>query len=151
MRKTGDAIAGIFCILIGIAVIIGSVPLRLGTPTEPEPGFFPFINGVALTVLSLVLLLYAWRGRSTGMAPFGQLRRPAILVVGLFVYSVILDPVGYIVATVMLAAVVLRVMNVRRIWKIATISLVVSVASYILFDRLLGIMLPPGILEAFIG
>ena len=150
MRKTGDLIAGVVCILIGIAIVIGSVRLHLGTPTEPEPGFFPFVSGVALVVVSVVLLVYAGLGRSTGMAPFGKLGRPAILVMGLFVYSLILDFAGYMIATVLLSAAVLLVMDVKIWWKIAVASLVVSVGSYFVFDRLLGISLPPGILEGII-
>jgi len=121
--------------------------LHLGTPTQPEPGFFPFICGISLIVLSVVLLLYAWLGRSTGMQSFGELWRPGILIMGLFVYSLILDFIGYVVATIMLSTVVLFVMEVKTVWKIGAISLVLSIASYILFDRLLGITLPQGILE----
>jgi hypothetical protein len=47
----------------------------------------------------------------------------------------------------MLSAVVLYVMDVKIWWKVLAIGLVVSLASYALFDRLLGITLPPGILE----
>ena len=145
-RKTGDAIASIVCILIGIAVAAWSVKLDLGTPTEPQPGFFPFIAGISLFILSAMLLVYAWLGRSTGTDPFGDLRRPIFLVSGLLIYSLILDLAGYIIATIMLAAVVLFVMELRTWWKVFVISLVVSLVSYILFDRLLGITLPSGIL-----
>ena len=73
--------------------------------------------------------------------------RPTILVVGLLIYSLILDLAGYVIATTMLSAVVLFVMDVKIWWKVLAIGLVVSLASYALFDRLLGITLPPGILE----
>jgi hypothetical protein len=146
-RKIDDVLAGIICILIGIAVAAWSVKLDLGTPTEPQPGFFPFIAGASLIVLSLLLFVYAWFGRSTGSEPLGTLWRPSILVIGLLIYSLILDYAGYVIATTMLSAVVLFVMDVKKWWKVLAISLVVSLASYTLFDRFLGITLPPGILE----
>jgi putative tricarboxylic transport membrane protein len=146
-RKTGDTIASIICVLIGIAVAAWSVKLDLGTPTEPQPGFFPFIAGASLIVLSVLLFVYARLGRSSGSKPLGTLWRPTILVIGLLIYSLILNLAGYVIATTMLSAVVLYVMDVKIWWKVLAIGLVVSLASYALFDRLLGITLPPGILE----
>ncbi|MFH1487932.1 MAG: tripartite tricarboxylate transporter TctB family protein [Pseudomonadota bacterium] len=145
--KTGDVIASIFCTLIGIAVAAWSVKLDLGTPTEPQPGFFPFLSGISLFVLSALLFIYARLGRSTGTEPFGDIRRPIILVTGLLIYSLILDLAGYVIATIMLAAVVLFVMDVKKWWKVLAISLFVSLTSYILFGRFLGIDLPAGILS----
>lgn len=148
MRKTGDVIASLFCLFIGTAVTIGSIRLDVGTPTEPEPGFFPFISGSLLIVLSVILLVYALLGRSSGTLKLGDLGRPGILVAGLFVYSLILDFTGYVISTAILSAVVLYVMEVRVIWKIAAVSIFTAIVSYILFDRLLGITLPIGILES---
>jgi len=147
MRKTGDVIASLFCLFIGTVVTIGSIRLDVGTPTEPEPGFFPFISGILLIVLSVMLLVYALLGRSSGIQKLGDLGRPGILVAGLFIYSLILDFAGYMISTVILSSVVLYVMEVRIIWKIAAISIFMAIVSYILFDRLLGITLPLGILE----
>lgn len=147
MQKTGDVVAGLFLILIGIAVINGAMGLRIGTPTEPQPGFFPFVSATVLIILSLILLIQAFRGSSTGIQAFGDLWRPVLLTVGLLFYSIVLDPLGYVIATIILSAVILRVLDTRTWWKVAAVSLVLSIGSYILFDRFLGVTLPRGILE----
>jgi len=147
VRKTGDLLASIFGIFIGVAVMIGATRLRLGTPMEPQPGFFPFVAGGVLVVLCVILLLQAFFGRSQGVEAFGELWRPAILIAGLFVYSVVLDPLGYLIATIILAGVVLRVLDTKTWWKLALISLVLSIGTYILFDRLLDVSLPEGVLD----
>ena len=147
MRKTGDLLAGLFLILIGIAVIIGAMGLRIGTPTEPQPGFFPFVSATILIILSLILLIQAFRGSSTGIQVFGELWRPVLLTVGLLFYSIVLDLLGYVVSTIVLSAVILRVLDSRTWWKVAAVSLALSIGSYVLFDRFLGVTLPRGILE----
>jgi len=62
----------------------------------------------------------------------------------------ILEPLGYVLSTMLIAAVILRVLGVR-LWRVLGVtSLAVSVGTYLLFARVLGIDLPAGILE-FLG
>ena len=146
MKKAGDVWASLFGIFLGGAVMIASVRLRLGTPTEPQPGFFPFTAGAILVMLCAILLIKAFSGRSEGVEAFGELWRPVILIIGLLTYSVVLDVLGYVIATIILSAVVLRVLDTKIGWKLAAISLLLSIGTYLLFDRLLDVSLPDGIL-----
>lgn len=150
MRKRGDIAAGFFCIFFGATMMIGAIKLRLGTPSEPQPGFFPFVAGIILVVLSAILLIRAFSGRGEGAEPFGELWRPAILAIGLFLYSLLLDSMGYIIATIILSMVVLRVLDTKAWLKLAAISLILSVGTYFLFDRLLDVPLPLGILTGIL-
>ena len=139
--------ASCFCIFIGVAVMIGATRLRLGTPSEPQPGFFPFAAGGVLVVLCVILLLQAFSGHGQGSESFGELWRPAILAISLLVYSVVLDSLGYIITTIILSAVILRVLDTKRWLKVLGISLVLSVGTYFLFARILDVALPGGILK----
>ena len=149
MRKSGDLFSGFFFACVGIGVTFGALRLGLGKAVEPQPGFFPFLSGVALTVLSAVLLFEAWIGRSAGTRAFGNFWRPSMIVMGLVVYVLIFDLAGYIVATIILSAIVLRVMEAKNRWVLAAMSLFLSIGSYVLFDRVLGVLLPNGILARF--
>jgi putative tricarboxylic transport membrane protein len=142
MRRKGDVLGSLFCILIGGAVMIASARLRLGTPGEPQPGFFPFTAGMILAGLALILLIQALLGRGQKAEAFGELWRPVILIIGLLVYSIVLDFLGYVVATIILSVVILRVLDTKTWWKLAAVSLVLSIGTYLLFDRLLGVELP---------
>lgn len=146
MKKSGDVWASLFGILLGTAVMIASARLRLGTPTEPQPGFFPFTAGAILVVLCVILFIKAFSGRSEGPEAFGELWRPVVLIIGLLIYSIVLDVLGYVIATILLSAVVLRVLDTKIGWKLAAISLFLSIGTYLLFDRLLDVSLPGGIL-----
>lgn len=150
MKKRGDIVGSFFGTFIGVAVMIGAIRLRLGTPSEPQPGFFPFVAGVILVVLCVILLLRAFSGRGEGADPFGELWRPAILAIGLFTYSLLLDSMGYIITTIILSLVVLRVLDTKTWLKLVAISLILSIGTYFLFDRLLDVPLPRGILTGIL-
>jgi putative tricarboxylic transport membrane protein len=151
MLNRGDLIGSAVLLAIGLAVIFWSIRLRIGTPLMPEPGFFPFIGGLLLTVLSVILLVRTWLGRhrasqETGAA-FGEWRRPLLLVVSMSIYTAVLEAVGYILPTAALAVVILRVLGVTS-WKaLALTSVGLSIGTYYLFGRMLGIELPAGILS----
>jgi putative tricarboxylic transport membrane protein len=133
----GDVFAGMLGLVVGSAVVAGGAALGIGTPLEPEPGFFPFLGGIGLIASSSALLVQSQLARSSGGAAFGEVRRPAILVVALGVYVAILEPVGYVAATLLIAAVILWVGLVAG-------SIALPLVTWLLFARLLGVELPTG-------
>jgi putative tricarboxylic transport membrane protein len=152
MQKNGDMWAGLFFLFLGIAVVVGSLRMPLGTPLDPQPGFFPLLAGIFLSGLSIVHLVLAFlkRKKSLNMRSFGTVWRPAFLIVGLFIYTFILDPVGYVIATLFLSVIILRILESKSWWKLSAISLASSVGSFILFDRILGVTLPLGLLKGLL-
>jgi putative tricarboxylic transport membrane protein len=154
VRNRADIIGSVLLIIVGAGVVIESLRLKLGTPLMPKPGFFPFIGGLLLIGLALVLLVHGLRRRheptlQPGEAS-GTLLRPLILIVSLGIYTAALKYVGYVLPTMILVAVILRVLGVKS-WKILTVaSLGLSVIAYVLFGRILGIDLPKGVLP-FLG
>ena len=144
-----DLLAGGLLAVVGISVVLGAFRLHIGTPLHPQPGFFPFLGGSALTLLSGILLVQAALGRSTGSEAFGKVGPPAIVVAGMGVYVAILDPVGYVPATMLIAGLILRVLGVRSWRALGLASVVLAVSTYFLFARMLGIDLPVGVLGIF--
>ena len=148
MRKSGQIVMGICFLGIGVGFTIGAIRLEIGRPTEPQPGFFPFLDGVILIVLSAIFLFQALGGRAGETHAFGKLWGPAIMVLGLILYVASLETLGYIICTALLAAVMLRVLETRfRV--LVPVSLLLAIGSYTLFDRLLGVPLPGGLLAKF--
>jgi putative tricarboxylic transport membrane protein len=141
-----DLFAGSLLGVVGLGVIIGAVRLHIGTPLHPQPGFFPFLGGIALSLLSGILLAQAALGRSTGSDAFGKVGPPAIVVAGMSLYVLALEPVGYVPATALIAGLILRVLGVRSRWRLSLTSLILAVGTYLVFARVLGIDLPVGVL-----
>ena len=148
MRKTGDIVVGLGFLAIGIAFAMSSIKLKIGVPTEPQPGFFPFFDGIILIALSGLLLVQAWRGKAGERPAFGKVGGPAIVVLTLILYVATLEALGYVITTAILAASVLKVME-TKLRVLVPVSLILAVASYLLFDRLLGVTLPRGLMAAF--
>lgn len=146
MRKVGDILVGIFFLFIAMVFTVGGIRLRIGTPTEPQPGFFPFLGGMILIILAGILLFQGWQGKSSGTQAFGKLWGPLILTAGLVAYVAALEITGYIVATTILSAIVLRILEAKSFWVLSVVALILGVGSYFIFAELLGVPLPAGVL-----
>ena len=145
MRKPAEIVVGLCFAVIGIAFVIGAVKLTVGVPTEPKPGFFPFIDGVILIGLSVLFLIRAWGGRSGDRDAFGKIKGPVIVVLAMILYVATLETLGYVITTSVLTGVVLYVLETKpRVLVLASLGL--ALVSYLLFSRVLGVTLPPGLL-----
>jgi hypothetical protein len=146
MKNGSDVVGGLFLFLLGIGAIIGAIRLQVGSPTEPQPGFFPFLGGISLTVFSSIIFLKAWLGYSRKKVTFGEVGRPALLLAVMIALVAGLNHLGYVIGTFIASGLILRILNVKT-WRVLIFtSLCLSIGAYILFDKLLGIELPVGIL-----
>ena len=146
MKNRSDAVGSLFLFLLGIGAVFGAIRLKVGSPTEPQPGFFPFLGGISLIVLSSIIFFKGWVGQSQKKVVFGEIGRPALLLVVLIALVAVLDSVGYVIGTLLASGLILRILNVKSWWTLILTSLCLSIGTYVLFDKLLGIDLPVGIL-----
>jgi hypothetical protein len=146
MKNTGDVVGSLFLFFLGIGAVIGAIQLHVGSPTEPQPGFFPFLGGISLIVFSSIIFLKGGIGQSQQKVVFGEVVRPALLLVVMIALVAVLDRVGYVIGTLLASGLILRILNVKSWWVLILTSLCLSVGTYTLFDKLLGIDLPVGIL-----
>jgi hypothetical protein len=114
----------------------------VGLPTEPQPGFFPFVAGILLVILSAIIFLQGWFRSDAERVVFGEVGRPALILAVMVAVVAVLDRVGYVISTLIASGLILRILSVKS-WRVLIItSLCVSLGTYILFDKLLGIDLP---------
>ena len=116
MRHKRDMIFAAVLVLLGIAVIIGALRLKLGTPLHPGAGFFPFLIGIVLIALSILLFIRGWVEQCNAHQPFSELKETGIVVAAQAFYVATLDFLGYVFASIILSFAVLRSMEVRS-WK----------------------------------
>ena len=146
MKEQNGVLLSLFFVFVGVAVMARAVQLHVGSLTAPQPGFFPFLGGVGLTVMSSILLVQSWSKGSIRPKISREIWRPGAMVFALVIYTIILNAVGYILASMVLSGMVLRLMGKKSWWNLGGVSLAVTAGSFILFDRLLGIRLPSGLL-----
>jgi putative tricarboxylic transport membrane protein len=146
--KTKELLVVIFWMLMGVYVSWASVRLGVGTLYYPGAGLMPFYLGLCLILLSLVLLfrLLLKRAKEGESAKPRSIRyaQIAILVGALVVYSMVIDRIGYIVATLILLAVLFWTAGTKKVF--AVIASIVTVAITFYGFTYLGLRFPPGVL-----
>lgn len=135
--------SGIFFFGLSLFVIGESLRLNLGTLKMPGSGFVSFCAGIALFSLSLALI-YSGRGMRVPLKPHA--RRVIIALLSLFVYSLVLESLGFIIATFFLIGILFRLGESRRWWVIVGLSALVTLLAYGMFGVLLSVYLPLGLL-----
>ena len=145
-----DKMSSIFLILVSIITCLGSIRIGLGTFGAPGSGFVPFIAGVFLGIMSLLILIKASReNKSKAILSQGRpnLRKVIKMILGLFIYVILLPILGYVVGTFLLMLFLLKgVETLKWRWAVAT-SILIVIVSYLIFDVWLQGMLPVGLVD----
>ncbi len=112
-------------------------------PTKEK--FFPCFLSVAMIILSVLLFIFP--SQHSNSWPKGQeLLNILWLICAILLYSLFLADVGFLIFASLLMAVCMWVFGATRKW-IAPVSVIVVVSFYLIFDRLLGLNLPAGIIK----
>jgi putative tricarboxylic transport membrane protein len=150
MRRA-DQITGIIVLIFSLAVMEGSRRMPPSATFGPGAGFLPFWLGVLMAVLSILLIIRASRqpGGTPGRSPLPN-RRAAIAiaatVAGLAAFIVLVEPLGFLLATALLTAFLLRVVERERWRTTALVAAGNAVGLYVIFQILLGVNLPKNML-----
>jgi putative tricarboxylic transport membrane protein len=144
-----DVVAASALLLFAVLAAFESARLLpFGAVRNPGPGFFPWWVSVALGLLALVLLGHSVAGRRgpAQSARGGRLLKVVGVLALLGVYSLVLDVIGYPIATFVVVLFMLRVTEPHR-WPLALgLALLAAGGSYVLFAVWLGVPLPAGLL-----
>lgn len=155
MQRRADRIISIILIAIGAGYLAYNTRYNWGTAEAPGPGFFPFVMGLLLLLLSLRLLAATVFSAATAKpATDGEAdgplawRRPALMVAILVLYILILDQAGYPLSTLALLLVSFRVLGATGWLKSTAISVGLVAFTYLLFVVWMQVPLPAGQLMA---
>jgi putative tricarboxylic transport membrane protein len=146
-----DRMSGVFWLFFAIFIGIESYRLGLGTLHQPGPGFLFFWTSIALGLMSLVILIQAWRSKKAGepqVSIFGKQNTLKILLVliAVFLYAIFMETVGFIPVTLLLFIYLLGVIE-KKGWVFTVfVSVVVTVIAYLIFEVWLKSQLPKGFL-----
>jgi putative tricarboxylic transport membrane protein len=146
MRRA-DQITGIIMLIFSVAVMEGGRRMPPSNTFGPGAGFLPFWLGVAMALLSIILLVNATREpvAAGGPSPFPT-GRPVVAiletVVALAAFILLLEPLGFLVAIALLTAFLLRVVE-REGWGITVlVGVANAIGLYVIFKMLLGVSVP---------
>jgi hypothetical protein len=148
MRRA-EQIACLFWIIVSLSVCTGAIGLKLGTPSDPGPGFLPFGTGALLGILALVHLLKVSVAISKGESEEFlwqevKWRRSISVVLAVLVYALLLPHLGYLIATFILMVVLFSLYDRRKWGIVVPASLLVIGITYLVFHVWLKVQFPSG-------
>ena len=107
--------------------------------------FYPFVLSVLMILLSIGL--FVWPSpQATSWPKWKNLQKIGLTFTAILVYSFILQKIGFIVSASLLMAICMWVFEARRNWILPT-AIIVPICFYIVFDRMLDLNLPTGLLN----
>jgi putative tricarboxylic transport membrane protein len=138
-------------LIFALVYLAGSISLKVGTGAKPGAGMFP--TAVAVVLLA-VAALHAWRtfrgkieedkGHSwTQLAPAG-------IAGTLVVYPFLLHLLSFMLSTFIVLFVLFRLLRFKTTLISFLTALGTTVLSFFIFDGLLGVTLPSGVMEQYI-
>ena len=133
--------AGVIPILIGLVTLWFARDLGLGSLTDPGPGLWPAIVSVLL-VGTGAWITYGARTAADTEAFTRETRAVAIGAASLAVYAYLFELIGFEIPTVLLLAVWLKFLGHEGWPMTAVVSVLSTVAAYLLFITGLGVPLP---------
>lgn len=152
--RIGEAALGSGILALGLFIAIETSTLEVATiHAAIGPTLFPYLVGVGLILIGAFLLREAFAGHIAHESGF-ELDWLAVALVsaGLLVQMLLLESVGWIVATTLLFVGVARAFGSRRLVLDAVVGVVLVGLSFVIFNYGLGLNLPGGALvELLLG
>jgi putative tricarboxylic transport membrane protein len=135
--------SGFFFFGLSVLVLWESLRTGLGTLKEPGSGFLAACAGVALSAFSMVLICRGWKDREKLNT---HSRRTILAMVALLAYSLLLETLGFLIATFLLVAILLQIGESRRWWIQVGMSALMTFLVYLVFGTWLHVYFPQGFL-----
>src|SRR5690606_3606651 len=151
----GDLLVALGVLALGGFFLQGALALRvLPSYARIGPRFFPILVGVALLVCGVALVAQALRGvrgvpeDAEDIDAGAQADWVPVAVIGatLALHALLVGRLGFVLSTTLLFMGVALGFDERRVWRPAPVGLALSLAVYLAFTKLLGLMLPAGVL-----
>jgi len=147
--KNNDQRSSIIWCAIGLAIVLYSGKYGLGTLSSPGPGFVPFLTGLIIGGLSLVVFLQQWRkGKRERLKDLWVKKdwTTMLKVMGaLVLYAIFLKSLGFLLTTLFLILYLFRIIESMAWRKVLIGAILTAFGSYLVFEVWLEAQLPTGI------
>ncbi len=152
MKDKADRVSGFFWLTFSALVSYQSYKLGLGTLHQPGPGFLFFWTSIVTAILSFVVIVMSLKKSFLKEAPEPSFRKGSVtkivlVLVSLFLYALLMEQLGFLIVTLFFFIFLLGVVEKKKWWLAILVGLIVTVVSYLVFEKALQSQLPKGLLE----
>lgn len=141
---------GLLGLALGAFVIWSGLKLKLGTINDPGSGYVLFYTGILMCLFAASISIAAvTEGGPTFGSRWDDARwtKPVVIIASLIAYSVALDQLGFLIATIPLMLLLLRAIDPVR-WTLAIpLAILAPLGVWWVLKHALLIQLPSGIFE----
>ena len=147
-----DLLSGLVWLGVSVFAIVEGLDLGLGSPSDPGSGALIFWAGLLMALLSVGVMADGLR-QGTETVALARLwdgarwRKVVWIVAVLVAYGAAMLPIGFLVSTGVFLFVLFLSVEWTRPPIAAAMAIGSTLAVYVLFVRVLGVGLPPGILS----
>ena len=135
---------------LGAFVINAGLKLKLGTINDPGSGFMLFYIGILMCAFAVTIVLASvTEGGPTFGSRWEDARwsKPVLIIACLIAYAFALEPLGFLIATIPLMLLLLRIVDPVR-WTLAIpLAIAAPFGVWWVLKHGLAIMLPSGVFE----
>ncbi len=141
--------ASLIFLFTGIYGFILSVQLPWGTWAEPGPAIFPLGISVLLILAGILTFIFGkpkGRERIDWAAIARQLLTPGKIVGLTAAFILVLDRLGYLLASSLFIFLLTFLVSRYRVWIAMGLAMTIGVGSWYFFEKILAVQLPGGLL-----
>ena len=154
---TKDMTTGIWSVVLGAIYLAATFKIPLFQAGDRiGPRMFPFMISAVVIGCGLVLIVKELRGKTAQRfgwgfsAERGVWVRIGFTIASGIIYGLVLDGIGYVIATFFFMIFIASIINVGRHVQNLIIAVLFSVVSYAIFAVILKLSLPRGILGDYL-
>ena len=137
----------LFLILLGIVIVVISFKYGFGSLRRPGPGLYPVFIGSAVAILSLFVTISELKSKKDSRLMDKEGGKTFVLMVITFALWILAMPLlGYVLVTLLATYAFCKIMKLEGWWKPLAVSTGTALFIYALFDYMLYIDLPRGLL-----
>ncbi len=159
--KREDRIASVIVALFSVAYLMGAFMIKKPVYKQQlGPEAFPKAVGFLMTALSIVYIVQSFMGKGkedeARAAVIGaeekveqkaNLKKMVTVIVIMLAYAALFIPLGYALSTFLAMLASVLVLDRRKIVRDVIISVIASAGMYVVFNYLLRVELPVGVLS----
>ena len=129
-----------FFLLVSMGYLFLAHNLKFGTVTAPKSGFLPVLAGSAAVLLSFLLVVRRTRTVESSEPPKTSWRRLMLVLLGLFLYIMLLNVVPYFLASFIILIYFFKITDTAGWFLPIAVAAGASFICYLVFIIRLGIV-----------